>query len=57
MLATPQTVIIQADLVVDDTSGPVVTSVDFDLNTGSLVLIFDEYTYLDIFKQFPSFIQ
>ena len=43
MLATPQTVIIQtSDLVVDDTSGPVVTSVDFDLNTQSLVLMFDE---------------
>ena len=49
MLATPQTVIIQpADLLVDDASGPVVASVDFDLNTGSLVLMFDEYTLISL---------
>ena len=33
----------QADLIVNDTSVPVVTSVDFNLNTGSLLLTFDEY--------------
>ena len=47
MLVTPLTVITQpADLVVNDTSGPVVTSVDFNLNTGSLLLTFDEYTLI-----------
>ena len=47
MLVTPLSVITQpADLVVNDTSGPVVPSVDVNLNTGSLLLIFDECTLI-----------
>ena len=47
MLVTPPTVITQpADLVVNDTSGPVVPSVDFNLNSRSLLLTFDEYTLI-----------